>query len=302
MPRRPDVPCADCGRPMWRSRTSLPPGQARCRFCRFVRTHIPALCQGCGRVFVALGKVTKFCGTECATRREPTTCPTCGQGFAASRRQTYCSVDCKQRATARRRTAANRPTCRTCSNPVPVGARTYCTECRPVRIVRTCQRCDTVRSPGDRWVKYCTDCRDAAYLEAQRAYGQTRAIPRVSKACHRCRAAFDGYPAQRYCSARCAKAARRRRERHARRARLHGATAEAYSAADIYERDRWRCHICGRRCRPPGSGYHPRQATIDHLVPIADGGPDTPANVSTACHECNARRGTGGEVQLALIG
>ena len=34
MPRRPDTPCAGCGRLMWRSSTNLPPGEARCRECR----------------------------------------------------------------------------------------------------------------------------------------------------------------------------------------------------------------------------------------------------------------------------
>lgn len=34
MPRRPDLPCAGCGQLLWRSSTSLPAGQARCRACR----------------------------------------------------------------------------------------------------------------------------------------------------------------------------------------------------------------------------------------------------------------------------
>lgn len=34
MPRNPDMPCAGCGKLMWRSATSLPEGQARCRTCR----------------------------------------------------------------------------------------------------------------------------------------------------------------------------------------------------------------------------------------------------------------------------
>lgn len=34
MPRVPDVPCADCGKLMWRGTGSLPPGQARCQPCR----------------------------------------------------------------------------------------------------------------------------------------------------------------------------------------------------------------------------------------------------------------------------
>lgn len=38
MPRRPDLPCASCGEMMWRSATSLPEGQARCRKCRYANT------------------------------------------------------------------------------------------------------------------------------------------------------------------------------------------------------------------------------------------------------------------------
>lgn len=34
MPRKPDLPCADCGELMWSGATSLPEGQARCRPCR----------------------------------------------------------------------------------------------------------------------------------------------------------------------------------------------------------------------------------------------------------------------------
>lgn len=34
MPRRPDLPCADCGTLMWRGKGVLPEGQARCRACR----------------------------------------------------------------------------------------------------------------------------------------------------------------------------------------------------------------------------------------------------------------------------
>lgn len=34
MPRRPDLPCASCGRLMWRGKGVLPAGKARCRQCR----------------------------------------------------------------------------------------------------------------------------------------------------------------------------------------------------------------------------------------------------------------------------
>lgn len=34
MPTIPDLPCADCGKLMWRGTTSLPEGRARCQPCR----------------------------------------------------------------------------------------------------------------------------------------------------------------------------------------------------------------------------------------------------------------------------
>lgn len=37
MARVPDLPCADCGKLLWRGRTSLPAGEATCRECRRAR-------------------------------------------------------------------------------------------------------------------------------------------------------------------------------------------------------------------------------------------------------------------------
>lgn len=34
MPRSPDLPCAGCGRLMWRGKGTLPEGEAKCRDCR----------------------------------------------------------------------------------------------------------------------------------------------------------------------------------------------------------------------------------------------------------------------------
>jgi len=82
-------------------------------------------------------------------------------------------------------------------------------------------------------------------------------------------------------------------EEHRRRARVHGAGWEPVDRTVVFERDGWRCHLCGRRVRRS-------EASIDHLIPIADGGPHTYANVATAHLACNIRRGRKGEVQLRL--
>lgn len=48
---------------------------------------------------------------------------------------------------------------------------------------------------------------------------------------------------------------------------------------------------------------HPKAPTIDHVVPLAEGGADTAANVRLAHFICNSMRGNrGGGEQLALIG
>lgn len=47
---------------------------------------------------------------------------------------------------------------------------------------------------------------------------------------------------------------------------------------------------------------HPKAPTIDHLLPVSAGGDDVRANVRLAHFICNSRRGSGGIVQLALVG
>ncbi len=51
----------------------------------------------------------------------------------------------------------------------------------------------------------------------------------------------------------------------------------------IYERDGYRCQICGRRTD---------DLEIDHIIPISRGGKSTPDNLQTLCHRCNYRKGS----------
>lgn len=67
-------------------------------------------------------------------------------------------------------------------------------------------------------------------------------------------------------------------------------------------RDGWRCHLCRRRVNRLLRAPHRRSATFDHLIPVADHGDDSPANLRLAHWSCNSSRGAGGVVQLLLIG
>ncbi len=94
-----------------------------------------------------------------------------------------------------------------------------------------------------------------------------------------------------------------RKSTQRRRAQKRMTACENFSDGEIFDRDRWVCGVCrekiNRRLRHP----HPRSASLDHIVPLSQGGPHTRANVRAAHLQCNVRRGNrGGGEQLMLIG
>jgi hypothetical protein len=54
----------------------------------------------------------------------------------------------------------------------------------------------------------------------------------------------------------------------------------------VYLRDSFRCVYCCEDLH----GAHPTDITLDHVVPAADGGANTPDNLVTACRGCNCAR------------
>lgn len=87
-----------------------------------------------------------------------------------------------------------------------------------------------------------------------------------------------------------------------RRARRRLAFVEHVDPDVVFGRDDWRCHLCGGRIDKRLSGRHRWGPTIDHLVPISEGGEHSYANVAAAHRSCNSKRGVSGPAQLALIG
>ncbi|GGG27508.1 hypothetical protein GCM10007304_46670 [Rhodococcoides trifolii] len=83
------------------------------------------------------------------------------------------------------------------------------------------------------------------------------------------------------------------------RAVSFGVPAELVIAREVFERDRWRCHICNRvvpkklrGTRVLGGAYDPLAPVVDHVVPLSKGGPHTFENCKTAHWTCNARKHT----------
>jgi 5-methylcytosine-specific restriction endonuclease McrA len=59
----------------------------------------------------------------------------------------------------------------------------------------------------------------------------------------------------------------------------------------IFERDGWLCRLCTRPVRPDVPPNHPREPTIDHILPASLGGSYTYDNLWTACRQCNSKKG-----------
>jgi 5-methylcytosine-specific restriction endonuclease McrA len=103
--------------------------------------------------------------------------------------------------------------------------------------------------------------------------------------------------------------AARRTRRHNERAngRRGGAVRlargyERFTLREIAERDGWRCHLCHRSVPDRKYRAKPNDPTIDHLIPLSDGGSHTRVNVALAHNRCNSERSDQGAAQLRLVG
>ena len=133
--------------------------------------------------------------------------------------------------------------------------------------------------------------------------------PIVEAECRWCGSSFDrrSLGASRYmCSQSCADAAAakaRRTGRKKRRALERGAKmGEAIDPLAVFDRDGWRCGVCGCKTQKTKRGtYHPKAPELDHIVALASGGAHTWGNVQCACRECNGKKGAASYGQLHLF-
>lgn len=175
--------------------------------------------------------------------------------------------------------------------------------------------------------KYCNDtCKAARCSASARADGRfeqwtqntaaRKRRPVLTLQCVVCgESVLSKYTGRQYCSNRCSAKASHERRKHTpewkaahrdalkrRRARKRAVQVEKFSSSEIFERDGYRCHICRQKCRQSACVPDPLAPTIDHLIPLAHGGPHTRANVATACFHCNSVKGDrGGYEQLAVF-
>lgn len=69
------------------------------------------------------------------------------------------------------------------------------------------------------------------------------------------------------------------------------AAGERFKKIEIYERDEWMCWICGGEIDSNLTYPDPFYVSLDHAVPLSQGGEHTRANARTAHLRCNIQRG-----------
>ncbi len=92
-------------------------------------------------------------------------------------------------------------------------------------------------------------------------------------------------------------------DRIRRRTRLKKVRIDRFNPIEIFERDKWKCGLCGKKVNKELKHPHPKSASLDHIIPLSVGGAHSRANVQLAHFDCNWKKGiqSKGE-QLLLIG
>lgn len=158
---------------------------------------------------------------------------------------------------------------------------------------RTCERCGTLFPAVGRQHRFCSRCRPDARRAQVAAHHRARyvRIPKVERRCLVCERTFRARMSRHvFCSRIC----------HLKVAPFNSFRRRALRD-EVGDRDGWRCHLCHRRIDRQRAWPHPRSASLDHLIPVADGGPTVPENLAIAHLRCNIRRHATGPAQLRLI-
>jgi hypothetical protein len=111
--------------------------------------------------------------------------------------------------------------------------------------------------------------------------------PKQTCRCGACGNEFKASRTRKFCSTKCARRAADK-GKHRKRARRFGVAYEFVNRIRVFDRDGWKCQICGRKTPKARLGsMEPNAPELDHRVPMSKGGPHSYENTQCACRECN---------------
>lgn len=157
-------------------------------------------------------------------------------------------------------------------------------------------------------------CEGCADVKPPSAYKPIKGTVRQCAVCSAEFIAMGGgeFSSLKFCSKSCKNIDMRKKPGHRdaqkaakarRRARRKGAAVcERVSPLRVFERDAWRCGICGRKTLKSKRGStHPKAPELDHIVALANGGDHSYRNVQCACRQCNGAKGASDYGQIPLF-
>ena len=285
------IPCIFCG-------TDFPAKSDRSKHCSkkcMVRDYYGNkdtlhICAICGDEFHSCFPSAKYCSDGCRqaanTRKKAAidrrrwesrqfNCKHCGvlvrPEFCNTPRSVFCSDACSG---ADRRPPKKIP-CRKCEKVfVSKHQSAYCSdECRKAPASRTfiCKTCGIdVITAGDKRAKYCSDLCQTRFYNRRPRKGRGRRGSRSSD--------YKG------------------RAKHA------NVYYEPVNRKRLFERDGWKCQICGRKTLKKWRVDSDKSPELDHRIPMSKGGPHTWENCQLACKGCNWEKGNRSNVgQMPLF-
>lgn len=168
-----------------------------------------------------------------------------------------------------------------------------------------CSNCSVRFTSAAHGKKYCSEKCGLIASEKKRV---TRAAANDNKPpviCAECGTKFErtyGDVRKVYCSDACSKRSFKRASRKKERARLRAVKVENVNPTKVFERDKWKCQICGVKTpRTLRGTQDDRAPELDHVMPLALGGAHSYANTQCACRKCNGAKGATPPAQMSLF-
>jgi hypothetical protein len=139
-------------------------------------------------------------------------------------------------------------------------------------------------------------------VSRQSAESNHDAIERTCGECGRLFKPEYGSKKRVFCSDECSRKKSKRIGKAMRRARKNGNGYERVDPIKILSRDKWTCQICGIKTPKELRGTIEDNAPeVDHIIPLAVGGPHVAYNLQCACRKCNYTKGDSVAGQLILF-
>ena len=230
-------------------------------------------CLSCNKEFESKIKNKKYCTEKCRKKAESTRykpkpkekeCISCKAKYLTFHsEQKYCSRECGYTSRLRTKPPVHRP------HPFKDEIEVY-----------------------RRWGKLTTRLNKANSIREKRLAREHKLS--VMLECRECDTAFNPRTSRQvFCSFKCSKKNDKRIQRSKRRAKIRDAQVEAVNPTLVFDRDGWKCQLCG--CSTPKKyrgTYKDKAPELDHVIPLALGGEHSYDNAQCLCRLCNRTKGS----------